>query len=214
MKGLVMRDERESSRGFSRRDFLRGSGAAVAAAGTLTATRPEHALAQEPAEALGPGPVKVALSVNGKDVSADIEPRVTLLDALRDYVDVTGCKRVCDRGTCGACTVLLDGKPVYACSMLALDAVDKKVTTVEGLLGAGDQLADQLTSVQKAFWEKDASQCGFCTPGFVVACAAVLKSNPQATAAEITHGLDGNICRCGTYEQMAQAIGELTGGRS
>jgi xanthine dehydrogenase YagT iron-sulfur-binding subunit len=137
-------------------------------------------------------------------MSTTVEPRVTLLDALRNYLDVTGCKRVCDRGTCGACTVMLDGKPVYSCSMLALEAQGKPIRTAESL-AAGAKLDD----VPAAFVRHDAQQCGFCTPGFVVAMRAVLDQNPKATPAEVERGLAGNICRCGTYEQMRDAIASL-----
>ena len=119
-------------------------------------------------------------------------------------MDVTGCKRVCDRGTCGACTVLVDNKPVYACSMLALEAVGKPVRTAESLVQG-----DNLDPVPAAFVRFDAQQCGFCTPGFVVAMKAVLEANPKATPAEVERGLQGNICRCGTYEQMRDAIYSL-----
>ena len=192
--------------GISRRGFLTGTGAAGLAAAGLTAEATPAAAAQAAADApqFGPAPAQLALTVNGKKVTASVEPRVTLLDALRDYLDVTGCKRVCDRGTCGACTVLLDGKPVYSCSMLALEARGKDVKSAESL-AAGDKL----DPVPTAFGDCDAQQCGFCTPGFVVAIKAVLEKNPNATAAEVEHGLTGNICRCGTYEQMRHAITQL-----
>lgn len=197
-------------RGFSRRSFLRGTGTAAAVASVASTAINKDVIAEEPAvETIGPGPTSLSLQVNGATLKTQVEPRVTLLDALRDFLDVTGCKRVCDRGTCGACTVLVDGKPVYSCTMLAFDAVGKKITTAEGLLKDGE-----LHPVQQAFYEKDASQCGFCTPGFVVACAAVLGANPKASGPEIVRGLDGNICRCGTYEQMAQAVASLSGGNS
>jgi xanthine dehydrogenase YagT iron-sulfur-binding subunit len=140
--------------------------------------------------------------VNGAKRETQVEPRVTLLDALRNYVDVTGPKRVCDRGTCGACTVLLDGKPVYSCMMLALEAQGRKIETAEHLLGSDGQLHP----VPAAFAAADAQQCGFCTPGFVMAMKATLDRNPNATAAEIERGLCGNICRCGTYQQMRDAV--------
>jgi len=192
--------------GISRRGFLTGTGAAGLAAAGLTAEATPAAAAQAAADApqFGPAPAQLALTVNGKKVTASVEPRVTLLDALRDYLDVTGCKRVCDRGTCGACTVLLDGKPVYSCSMLALGARGKDVKSAESL-AAGDKL----DPVPAAFGDCDAQQCGFCTPGFVVAIKAVLEKNPNATPAEVEHGLAGNICRCGTYEQMRHAITQL-----
>jgi xanthine dehydrogenase YagT iron-sulfur-binding subunit len=150
---------------------------------------------------MGPAAVRLTLNVNGRKVTTNVEPRVTLLDALRNYLDVTGCKRVCDRGTCGACTVMLDGKPIYSCSMLALDAQDKPIRTAESLIQG-----DKLDAVPAAFARYDAQQCGFCTPGFVVALRAVLDANPKATPAEVERGLAGNICRCGTYEQMRDAV--------
>src|SRR5205807_340269 len=156
-----MKDPREHNKngpGLSRRQFLKGTG--VAAATTALAKVPMEALAAPaPGEAdkvagMGPAPVKIQLTVNGKKMTQSVEPRVTLLDALRNYLDVTGCKRVCDRGTCGACTVMLEGKPIYSCTMLALEADGKKITTAEGL-----------SEVPAAFVEADAQQCGFCTPG-------------------------------------------------
>jgi xanthine dehydrogenase YagT iron-sulfur-binding subunit len=201
-----MNDPKESPAtgpGLSRRAFLQTSG--VAAAATLgTASIPGEADAaqeQTAVPAMGPGPVRITLNVNGRKMSTSVEPRVTLLDALRNYLDVTGCKRVCDRGTCGACTVLLDGKPVYSCSMLALEARDKPIRTAESLVQG-----DKLDPVPAAFARYDAQQCGFCTPGFVVAMRAVFDQNPKPTPAEVEHGLAGNICRCGTYEQMRDAI--------
>ncbi len=200
--------------GLSRRQFLKGSGAAAAA--TALATTPLPALAglrPVAAEAgpvgMGPGPVKLQLEVNGQAMTQAVEPRVTLLDALRNYMDVTGCKRVCDRGTCGACTVMLDGKPVYACTTLALEAQGKKITTAEGLVDQG-----KLDAVPAAFAHADAQQCGFCTPGFVVAMRAALDKNPKATPAEIEEGVSGNICRCGTYQQMRDAIAALCKGEA
>lgn len=204
-----MSDPKNGKSGFSRRAFIQGTGAAAAAA-TLATTAEEKQqarAAEEGVKTYGPQPVSITLQVNGSQLKTEVEPRVTLLDALRDYLDVTGCKKVCDRGTCGACTVLVDGKPIYSCSMLAIEGQGKSITTCEGLMKDG-----KLHAVQEAFWRRDASQCGFCTPGFVVACAAVLKENPKATVEEIKRGLDGNICRCGTYEQMAQAVADLAGG--
>jgi xanthine dehydrogenase YagT iron-sulfur-binding subunit len=198
----------KSGPGLSRRQFLKGSG--VTAAATALAQAPITALAEHAVEdkgtgvGVGPGPVKITLSVNGADMSSSVEPRVTLLDALRNYLDVTGCKRVCDRGTCGACTVMLDGKPVYSCTTLALEAQGKKIRTAEALISGG-----KLDDVPAAFVKYDAQQCGFCTPGFVVALRAALDKNPKATPAEIEEGLSGNICRCGTYQQMRDAIHAL-----
>jgi xanthine dehydrogenase YagT iron-sulfur-binding subunit len=153
---------------------------------------------------VGPGPVKIQLNVNGKMMTQSIEPRVTLLDTLRNYLDVTGCKRVCDRGTCGACTVMLDGRPVYSCTTLALEAQGRDIRTAESLVEEG-----KLDAVPAAFAQADAQQCGFCTPGFVVAMRAAFNQNPKASPAEIEEALSGNICRCGTYQQMRDAIAAL-----
>ena len=206
-----MNDTQERNKngpGLSRRDFLRGSGAAAAAATALgVPVVPGSAAAvadDDKPVAMGPGAVKLTLNVNDADVTTSVEPRVTLLDALRNYLDVTGCKRVCDRGTCGACTVMLDGKPIYSCTMLALEAQGAKIKTAESLVDG-----EKLDAVPAAFVKADAQQCGFCTPGFVVALRAVLDKNPKATPAEVEEGLSGNICRCGTYEQMRHAIAEL-----
>jgi xanthine dehydrogenase YagT iron-sulfur-binding subunit len=190
----------------SRRDFLRGSSAAAAVSAltqTVLPTVGEAAPVKE-GEGFGPAPVKVTLDVNGAKMTTNVEPRVTLLDALRNYLDVTGCKRVCDRGSCGACTVLLDGQPVYSCTMLAIEAQDKQIKTAEALADGG-----KLAAVPAAFVEHDAQQCGFCTPGFVVAMHAALEKNPNATPEEVEEALSGNICRCGTYEQMRHAIAAL-----
>ncbi len=199
-----MNDLETPSTGASRREFLQGTGAAATAV-ALTSLAAEDAAAAElqPAGAAGIGPTatKIMLNVNGRDMQTSLEPRVTLLDALRNYLDVTGCKRVCDRATCGACTVLLDGKPVYSCTTLALEAQGKPIRTAESLFNDG-----KIDAIPAAFVRADAQQCGFCTPGFVVAMKAVLETNPKATPAEIEKGLQGNICRCGTYEQMRDAI--------
>src|SRR5919197_4084508 len=179
--------------GISRRGFLTGTGAAAAA----LATEPLRGTAGQPgtlpAPAFGPAPVLIQLTVNGRPMNVNVEPRVTLLDALRNYLDVTGCKRVCDRGTCGACTVLLDGKTVYACTTLALEAQGKKVRTAESLVDG-----DKIDKVAAAFVKADAQQCGFCTPGFVVSMYAAFQDNPSASPGEIENALSGNICRCGT----------------
>ncbi|HJZ89963.1 MAG TPA: (2Fe-2S)-binding protein [Gemmataceae bacterium] len=207
-----MKDSQGDPRGVSRRGFLTGTGAAAAAVAGLTAELAPPAAAQPPtgAPALGPAPVVLELTVNGKKVVTKVEPRVTLLDALRNhldvagnYLDVTGCKRVCDRGTCGACTVTLNGRTVYSCTTLALEARGADVKTAESL-GLG-----RLDPVPAAFADNDAQQCGFCTPGFVVSMRAAFDKNPNATPEQIEAALSGNICRCGTYEQMRHAIVQL-----
>jgi xanthine dehydrogenase YagT iron-sulfur-binding subunit len=194
---------RPSPRDVSRRDFLKIGG--IAAAVPLVGPKMVRAAGADVA-VLGPGKVPVTLTINEKSYSAQLEPRVTLLDALRDSFDLTGAKRVCDRGACGACTVLLDGKPVYSCSVLAIEAQRHRITTVEGL---GDP--DHLDAVQKAFWDNDAQQCGFCTPGFVVATKALLEKNPSPTPGEIQKGLCGNLCRCGTYVGLHAAALQASG---
>jgi xanthine dehydrogenase YagT iron-sulfur-binding subunit len=144
----------------------------------------------------------IALKVNGKDVSLAVEANETLLDVLRDKLDLTGAKKVCDRGECGGCTVLLDGAPVYACMLLAVRAEGKAVTTVEGLANG-----DRLSPVQEAFIEKDGYQCGFCTPGFLMTTSAFLEKNPAPSLDEIKLALSGNLCRCGNYAKIYEAVG-------
>ncbi|HVS17281.1 MAG TPA: (2Fe-2S)-binding protein [Planctomycetota bacterium] len=197
--GSNRQDGRTSGRtGFSRRSFLVGAGGA--AAGGLVG----QGLAQgtEEGVARSSGTIDLELSVNGESVAVSVEPRTTLLNALRNHLEpaVTGPKLVCDAGTCGACTVLLDRRPVYACMLLALDAVGREVTTVEGLTPDGG-----LSVVQEAFVEKDASMCGFCTSGFVVSVHACLERNPAASLDEIQHACSGNLCRCGTYPHVFDA---------
>jgi aerobic-type carbon monoxide dehydrogenase small subunit (CoxS/CutS family) len=148
------------------------------------------------------GSTNVTLHINGQERQVAVEPRTTLLSALRDRLEpaITGPKLVCDAGTCGACTVLLNGKPVYGCSVLAIDAVGKKITTVEGL-----GTPEKPNAVQAAFVEKDAMMCGFCTPGFVTTISALLAQNPHPTEQQVREGCKGNFCRCGTYPHVFQA---------
>lgn len=200
-------DERDDPpAGISRRDFLRVGVAAgtLGSAGLLALEEAEARPAprtEAGAEVFGPGPVPVRLRINGKGHDLTLEPRTTLLEALRDRLELTGAKRVCDRGTCGACTVILGGKAVYACSLLAIDVQHKPILTVEGL-----GRAEKLHPLQDAFMEHDALQCGFCTPGFVMAAKALLDHNPAPTLGEVHHGLSGNFCRCGTYAGLRQAV--------
>jgi len=191
----------EERSGVSRRDFLKIS---TIAAAVPVVSGPKMVLAAgEQVPVHGPGKVPMTFNVNGKTYKASLEPRVTLLDALRDSLDITGAKRVCDKAECGACTVLLDDKPVYACSMLAIEGQGKKITTVEALMENG-----KLHPIQQAFVDNDASQCGFCTPGFVVACKAMLDKHPNTTPDNLLHELSGNICRCGTYAGIRGAIAQ------
>ncbi len=190
--------------GFSRREFLKGSGAAAAATAVVGA--PLVAPAEE-ATGLIRGAEEVTLQVNGKAHRVRIEPRTTLLEVLRYQLGLTGAKPVSADGCCGGSTVLLEGKPISAATTLALDCVGKQITTVEGL-GAQD-------NVVQAFVHQDAMQCGFCTPGFVVAVKAFLKKHPYATEEEVREGLNGNLCRCGTYVNVVRAALEVVkGGRN
>ncbi len=188
---------------LTRRAFLKGFGS-----GALGAAVAPKLLTQE-AESIqtkeGKIPVyskkQISLIVNEKKLSMIVEPHETLLDVLRDNFNLTGAKKTCDRGECGGCTVLLDGKPVYSCMFLALRADGAKITTVEGLAQK-----DRLHPVQQAFIDKDAYQCGFCTPGFIVSSVAFLNSSPNPNAEDIKKALSGNLCRCGNYFKIYQAV--------
>jgi xanthine dehydrogenase YagT iron-sulfur-binding subunit len=188
--------------GFSRRDFLRGSGAVAAAA--LAAD--QLAAAQKAETSILKGQMTIDLTVNGTAKKAQVEPRTTLLEVLRYQFDLTGAKPVCTDGSSGAATVMLDGKPIQANTTLAITCAGKKVQTVESLGGAKPD------AVPRAFVAHDAEQCGFCTPGFVMAVRAFLDKNPKATEAEIRSGLNGNLCRCGTYANIIQAATSVVKG--
>jgi xanthine dehydrogenase YagT iron-sulfur-binding subunit len=150
--------------------------------------------------AAGPGAVPITLTINGRAHKLEVEPRVTLLDALRTRLEITGVKRVCDRGTCGACTMIVDGRTVYSCSTLAIEVQGKQIRTVDGL-----STGNTLHPVQQAFCDVDALMCGFCTPGFVMAVTALLEKTPKPTPEQARKGLDGNICRCGTFKRIMEA---------
>jgi aerobic-type carbon monoxide dehydrogenase small subunit (CoxS/CutS family) len=186
----------------TRRGLFKGAG--LAAAGTAL-IGPLEALAREPSDEVartqGPGKVEVLLRVNGKEQRASVEPRETLLSWLRGPLDLTGAKPVCDRGQCGACTVWLDGLPVYACLVLVVEAEGREITTVEGLGEPGSPHA-----VQAAFVREDAQQCGFCTPGMVMSCAwAVRAHGKDLTPDQVREATAGNLCRCGTYPHVVKA---------
>lgn len=197
------------SKDLSRRSFIKGAGIAgvAASAGALLADRVVEALprpatgAADAGGVVGPGEVAVTLKINGKTETLRVEPRVMLLDALRNHLDLTGAKKVCDRATCGACTVHIDGRAVYSCTTLAIDAQGRDITTIEGL-----ETAENLNAMSKAFWNNDAQQCGFCTPGFVMACTAYLNHEPHPTREGLERSLGGNICRCGTYMGIKDAV--------
>jgi xanthine dehydrogenase YagT iron-sulfur-binding subunit len=197
----------------SRRGFIGGVGLGGGAIGAGLLEQEAQA-AGAAAGVTGPGAVPITLTLNGKPVKLTVEPRVTLVDALRNYINMTGAKRVCDRGTCGACTVIMNGKTVYACSVLAIDAQGKNIETIEGL-----STGSQLHPVSKAFVDNDAQQCGYCTPGFVMSSKAFLDEHKGIpTEQEAMHALGGNLCRCGTYmgirKAVVQAAKEMKGGKT
>jgi xanthine dehydrogenase YagT iron-sulfur-binding subunit len=188
----------------SRRGLLQGIGMGAGAAGLMEAEA--HAQSGA-APVMGPGAVDITLNINGKPMKASVEPRETLLDVMRNHLDLTGAKRVCDRGTCGACTVMVNGKVAYACSMLAVDAVGKQIQTIEAVATSDP--------VVKAFVNHDAQQCGYCTPGFVMAVKGMLNRVPNPTPEAMKEHLGGNLCRCGTYMGIKQAVLEAAkGGRN
>ena len=195
----------------SRRSFIKGAGAGIAGTavlgGAAATVEPEEAGAQG-IQPLGPGPVKVTLDINGAARTVEVEPRTTLVNVLRGVGHtplpadqaLTGAKIGCDRGSCGACTVLVDGKAVYSCMMLAVDAQGRKITTVEGLAKGG-----QLSAVQQEMVNKDGFQCGYCTPGFVMSLTGLLNANPNPTLDDVKIAVSGNICRCGAYPRIFEA---------
>ena len=197
-------------KGFSRRGFFQGVGitSGVLGSGVLE----QEAVAAPPVP-VGPGEVPITLMINGKAQKLNVEPRVTLCDALRERLELTGAKRVCDRGTCGACTVIMAGKVVYSCTVLAIDAQGKAIQTVEDLTSGA-----RPHPIVPAFAEHDALQCGYCTPGFVMASKGFLDRNPNPTYEQVKEGLGGNLCRCGTYVGVRKAVVEagkqLKGGRA
>ena len=188
---------------FTRRDFLKGFGG-----GALSATVVPQLLAQD-IDSLrtkkGNIPLyskkQISLTINEKKFSLVVEPRETLLHVLRERLNLTGTKMTCARGECGGCTVLLDGDPVYSCLYLAVRADGKKITTVEGL-----ETKEKLHPVQQAFIEKDGYQCGFCTPGFIISSVALLDKNKNPTLEETKNALSGNLCRCGNYSKIYDAV--------
>lgn len=198
------KSEKKEGRTFSRRDFLKGFGG-----GALGAAVAPKILAQ--AENIqtkqGNVPVfsqkQITLSINGQKISWVAEPQETLLDLLREKFNLTGAKKICDRGECGGCTVLLNGKPVYSCMYLAVRADGAEITTVEGL---AEQ--EKLHPVQQAFIDQDGYQCGFCTPGFILSSAAFLEKTKNPSLDQIKAALSGNLCRCGNYFKIYQAVDE------
>lgn len=184
--------------GVSRRTFLKTSGLGAAAI-TMMSTG-LGALPDGMPNVMGPGAVPISLNVNGKPMKVEVTPATTLAEVLRGPLNHTGTKVVCDRGACSACTVWLDGTPVNSCMTLAIDVGDREVRTVEGLASG-----EALHPVQGAFIEHDATQCGYCTPGMVMSCAALLEKNPHPTEADVRQAISGNLCRCGTYPKVVAA---------
>ena len=187
---------------FSRRGFLKGAGVTAA----TTVIESANALVRDTKEALqsdravGPDALAVKLHVNGHEHLVTIEPRYTLAETLRDNLGLTGTKVVCDRGSCSACTVWIDQTPQLACMTLAIDTVGRKVTTIEGLSDG-----ETMHQVQAAFVKHDAMQCGFCTPGMIMSCAALLDRNPNPNLDDVKRAVSGNLCRCGTYPKVFAA---------
>jgi xanthine dehydrogenase YagT iron-sulfur-binding subunit len=195
-------DKIEGAHNPGRRRFLKGVGIVSAGAAFADKLLIETESAEAATSQALTGNVPVVLQINGQKRSVRIEPRTTLLNALRNHLEppLTGPKLVCDMGTCGACTVLLDGNPVYSCLVLGVDAVGKQITTVEGLGSP-----ETMNEVQHAFVENDALMCGFCTPGFVTTISAYLKKNPNPSLGEVREACKGNFCRCGTYPRVFEA---------
>ncbi|MBM3974959.1 MAG: (2Fe-2S)-binding protein [Planctomycetes bacterium] len=184
--------------GVSRRSFLKGSAVAGVATTGIAAVAPA---APAGPTTFGPGEHEIALQINGKERQVKVETRTTLLDALRDGLDLTGAKKVCDRGACGGCTVLVDGATVTSCMTLAMDAVGAEITTIESLSDG-----DAVHPLVQNFVHCDAMQCGFCTPGMVMSSLSCLQRRGKPTVAQMQQDLSGNLCRCGTYGRVMQAI--------
>jgi xanthine dehydrogenase YagT iron-sulfur-binding subunit len=202
--------EDQENRGVSRRGFLKGAGLTAAGTALLDGVQAFSREAASTTNAgvteLGPGAVPVHLKINGKEQSVEIEPRTTLAEALRINLGMTGTKVICDRGACSGCTVWLDKMPVNSCMTLAVDAIGHEVTTIEGISAEGKP-----HPLQAAFVKHDAMQCGFCTPGMVMSCAALLETNPHPTESDVRHAIAGNLCRCGTYPKIFAATLEASG---
>lgn len=194
-----MSDEPKS--GFTRRDLVRG-----ALVGAAAAAVPARAPAEPPSRAMGPHAVPITLQINGKAERLVVEPRVVLADALRDRIGLTGTKVVCGRGACGACTVLVDGAAQCSCLLLAAEVQGRAITTIEGL-----KTDKRLAPIQEAFLAADALQCGFCTSGMVLSCKTLLDKNPKPSRQEIREAVSGNLCRCGTYPHVFEAVQRAAG---
>jgi aerobic-type carbon monoxide dehydrogenase small subunit (CoxS/CutS family) len=195
-------------KGISRRALFRGAGATAVGTALLEsgiAAAAEKAVGEE-ARVIGPAPLPVKLTVNGHDVTVNVDPATTLADVLRTELQLTGTKIGCDRGACSGCTVHVDGQPHASCMTFALDVRGKKITTIEGLASG-----DKLHPVQDAFIKHDALQCGFCTPGMIMSCAALCEQNKNPTLDDVKTCISGHLCRCGTYQNVFDAVLSLNG---
>ena len=193
---------KQEKKALSRRAFLKGAGVTTAGTVAMSSGLLSFTASEAPVKTavMGPGETKLQLNINGRSETVWVEPRTTLADALRNELDLTGTKVVCDRGSCSACTVWIDDKPVCSCMTLAVDVEDQKITTVEGLAKDGE-----LHPVQEAFIEHDAAMCGFCTPGMVMSSAALLERNTNPTLDDVKLATSGNLCRCGTHPKVFEA---------
>jgi xanthine dehydrogenase YagT iron-sulfur-binding subunit len=202
---MAERTEDESPRGVTRRGFIGSVGAGAVTAATVGSG--SQTSAQEPRSHEG-GMTPVALTINGRVHRLLVEPRWTLLYVIREKLGLTGTKIGCERGECGACTVLIDGRPRYACMTFAVEAEGVEITTLEGLMDG-----EELGSVQVAFLEEDAFQCGYCTPGQVMAAEGLLRGNPNPDMDQIRKGMSGNLCRCAAYVHIFKAVDRAAGHR-
>jgi xanthine dehydrogenase YagT iron-sulfur-binding subunit len=199
----MSKDRVPGQTGVTRRGFLKGAGisaAGMALVHSSVAAAEELAKAVRDGKVIGPDAVTIVLNLNGAQRNVSVEPRTTLAEALRDGLGMTGTKVSCDRGACSACTVWIDGDPVCSCMTLAVDVGDREVTTIEGLARG-----DELHPVQQAFIDHDAMQCGFCTPGMVMSCAALVERNASPSLEDVRTATSGNLCRCGTYPKVFDA---------
>ena len=200
----------DSSKPTRRRFLIRAAASAAVVAGLQGARLfPAAQAASVTLAARGPQPVMMTLNVNGRPHTLALEPRVTLLDALRERLDLTGTKKGCDQGTCGACTVLVDGNRVNACLTLAIMTQGRAVTTIEGLANG-----DELHPMQAAFIEHDGFQCGYCTPGQIVSAVGLLNEKRPTGDVAVREWMSGNICRCGAYPNIVAAVQSVAGGRA
>jgi xanthine dehydrogenase YagT iron-sulfur-binding subunit len=198
---IASKNNSAGKKGISRRGFLKGAG--ITTAGTVmlqTGLLGESSAAVVEDAAVGPEAVLVKLKINGKTRTVQIEPRATLADTLRYHLGLTGTKVVCDRGSCSACTVWLDGTPVNSCLTLAIEVGDREITTIEGISREG-----KLHPIQQAFIDHDATQCGFCTSGMIMSTVHLLNTNPKPELEDVKKAIRGNLCRCGTHPNVFKA---------